>query len=148
MPPHLGQHITWPEAVYIAHSSMTVTPQFHHLSTSVCPHWDGSSWAGIMSHSFISITPMQIRWTLLLRLRQMRWEAEPSRPTCVHPRHSPSHLLRSSGLGDSHLWAADMMEAELALLRQAVPREALTSLLSPGSGEALKALLQVHISPG
>lgn len=92
MPPHLGQHITWPEAVYIAvyiaHSSMTVTPQFHHLSTSVCPHWDGSSWAGIMSHSFISITPMQICWTLLLRLRQMRWEAEPSRPTCVHPRHS------------------------------------------------------------
>lgn len=101
-----------------------------------------------MSRTFISITPMQIRWTLLLLLRQMRWEAEPSRPTSNPPRHSPSHLLRSSGLGDSHLWAADVMEAGPALQRQALPREELTGLLSPGAGEALKASLPVHISPG
>lgn len=32
--------------------------------------------------------------------------------------------------------------------RQALPREELTGLLSPGAGEALKASLPVHISPG
>lgn len=32
-------------------------------------------------------------------------------PTSGHPGHSPSHLLGSSGAGDSHVWAADMMEA-------------------------------------
>ena len=58
----------------------------------------------------------------------MRWGGEHSRPTSVHPGHSPSHPLGSSGPGDSHGWAADMMEEGLALLTEVPPRGELSSL--------------------
>lgn len=124
MPPHLGQYIKYDLRQFIKlTSSKTLTPQRNHLSASLCPHQNWSSWAGtVPSHS---VPPAVLG-------------GEVGRTALQNGFCLP---LGSSQPADSHPWEAGMMEAGPAKGRVDLPAQ-------PWSGRGSNSLAAPNSSPG